>query len=252
MNYYSHHIGDFNSATRHLSILERGVYRELLDLYYESEQPLTSDLPALARRICARSQEERDALRMVLEEFFVASECGYTQKRADEEIQTYRDRCEKASRAGRLSGAARSLKAGSTQNERPFIPSSSDAERSLPSSSTQEQPTNTNNQEPIPITKTKTKRRRDAAPDLVFPESLKSDVFRIEWSKWIAYRTEMKRPLQSQTMHAQIARLAEVGEEAAIAAIKASIANGWRGLFTQNQTQTSKHTNEPSPYATDW
>jgi len=251
MNYYSHHIGDFNSATRHLSILERGVYRELLDLYYESEQPLTSDLTALARRICARSQEERDALRMVLEEFFSLSEGGYTQKRADEEIQTYRNRCEKASRAGRLSGAARSLKAASTQNERPFSPSSADAERSVAASSTQEQPTNTNNQEPI--TKTKTKRRRDAAPDIVFPESLKSDGFQVEWRKWISYRIEMKKPLQPATIQAQLAQLAEAGEEAAIAAIKDSIANGWRGLFINNQTKTSKHTsNENSPYAADW
>ncbi|MCY3212700.1 DUF1376 domain-containing protein, partial [Acinetobacter baumannii] len=27
MNYYQHHIGDFNNATRHLSLIERAIYR---------------------------------------------------------------------------------------------------------------------------------------------------------------------------------------------------------------------------------
>ena len=42
MNYYQHHIGDFNNATRHLSLVERAIYRDLLDMYYDTEQPPTS------------------------------------------------------------------------------------------------------------------------------------------------------------------------------------------------------------------
>ena len=40
MNYYPFHIGDYLSATRHLSWEEDCAYRRLLDVYYTSEKPL--------------------------------------------------------------------------------------------------------------------------------------------------------------------------------------------------------------------
>lgn len=51
VKYYSHHIGDFDRATRHLTRIERSVYRDLLDVYYDTEQQLTLDLQALCRKI---------------------------------------------------------------------------------------------------------------------------------------------------------------------------------------------------------
>lgn len=49
MNYYQHHIGDFNNATRHLSLVERAIYRDLLDMYYDTEKPIdASNLERLA------------------------------------------------------------------------------------------------------------------------------------------------------------------------------------------------------------
>jgi len=47
MNYYPHHIGDFNSATRHLTRIERSVYRDLIELYYDTEAPLSRDVDKL-------------------------------------------------------------------------------------------------------------------------------------------------------------------------------------------------------------
>ena len=32
MNYYSHHIGDYLTATAHLTLLEHGAYRRLIDI----------------------------------------------------------------------------------------------------------------------------------------------------------------------------------------------------------------------------
>lgn len=107
MNHYPHHIGDFNSATRHLTFVERALYRELLDLYYDTERPLIADEAKLARRIVANSDELREALRVVLEEFFVLGDDGWHNDRCDREIAAYHAKQEQQSRAGRASAAKR-------------------------------------------------------------------------------------------------------------------------------------------------
>ena len=88
MNYYQHHIGDFNNATRHLSRLERSIYRDLLDLYSDLEKPLQLDFDKLARRIMVEDGE-RGAMRDVLNEFFVLQDDGYHNARADREIASF-------------------------------------------------------------------------------------------------------------------------------------------------------------------
>ena len=90
MHYYPHHIGDFNAATRHLSRLERSIYRDLIELYYETEAPISIDLERVARRIVATSPDERSALRDVLNEFFTPGPEGWSHKRCEEELAKYR------------------------------------------------------------------------------------------------------------------------------------------------------------------
>lgn len=89
MNYYNHHIGDYLIETAHLSILEDGAYRRLLDLYYAKEAPITSDETQLFRVTRARSQDEQAAIRAVLSEFFTLTESGWTHSKADEAIAAY-------------------------------------------------------------------------------------------------------------------------------------------------------------------
>ena len=107
MNHYPHHIGDFNNATRHLTFVERALYRELLDLYYDTEKPLNSDTEKLARRVLANTPELRAVLDVVLEEFFVRTPEGWINARCEREIEKYRAQAEQASRAGKASAAAR-------------------------------------------------------------------------------------------------------------------------------------------------
>ena len=90
MNYYSHHIGDFDRATRHLTRIERSVYRDLLDTYYDTEQPLTLDRAALCRKILARSNEEATAVEQTLNEFFIETPTGWYHQRCEEELVAYR------------------------------------------------------------------------------------------------------------------------------------------------------------------
>ena len=96
MNYYERHIGDYLKDTAHLSLLEHGVYTRLLDVYYTREGPVPAR--EVARLIGARSREEREALAVVLAEFFEhqqADDC-FHQKRADAEIERFQDKQRKA------------------------------------------------------------------------------------------------------------------------------------------------------------
>lgn len=90
MNYYPHHIGDYRKDTAHLSLLEHGVYRQLLDTYYTSEKPLPLDDAILMRTHCARSAEEMQAVKNVLTDFFVCTDDCYVHKRCDIVIEAYR------------------------------------------------------------------------------------------------------------------------------------------------------------------
>jgi uncharacterized protein YdaU (DUF1376 family) len=86
VNYYKRHIGDYAAATRHLSLLEHGVYTILMDVYYSSEKALPLELRDVQRLVGARSEEEREAVRVVLEEFFDQTPDGWHQGRCDQEI----------------------------------------------------------------------------------------------------------------------------------------------------------------------
>lgn len=93
MHVYSHHIGDFNTATRHLSRLERSIYRDALEYYYVTECALdASDFGRLARRLLCESPEEQAALQFVLDEFFDLDIDGarYVQPRCERELAEYR------------------------------------------------------------------------------------------------------------------------------------------------------------------
>jgi uncharacterized protein YdaU (DUF1376 family) len=94
MNYYQHHIGDYLVDTAHLSILEDGAYRRLMDRYYTTEAPITSDESVLFRVLRARTDEEKEAVRTVLAEFFAPTEAGWTHKRCEAEIAAYRAKAE--------------------------------------------------------------------------------------------------------------------------------------------------------------
>jgi uncharacterized protein YdaU (DUF1376 family) len=86
MHFYQFHIGDYKSHTHHLSLTEDLAFRRLLDHYYLHEVPIKQR--DIARQIGMRDNEQ-DVL-TVLDEFFVSTENGYINPRADEEISKYR------------------------------------------------------------------------------------------------------------------------------------------------------------------
>lgn len=103
MNYYQHHIGDYRRDTAHLSLLEHGVYRQLLDMYYLSETKIPEETEVVYRRLCARTDDEKKAVDTILAEFF-NRENGWVQTRCDKEIAEYQSKADRARINGKLGG----------------------------------------------------------------------------------------------------------------------------------------------------
>ena len=89
INYYEHHLGDYAEATAHLSFIEDAAYSRLMRKVYATELPLPADIKSVQRLVGARSKDERDAVAVVLEEFFVLSPEGWRNSRCDSEIAKY-------------------------------------------------------------------------------------------------------------------------------------------------------------------
>jgi uncharacterized protein YdaU (DUF1376 family) len=109
MNYYSHHIGDYRRDTGHLSLLEHGVYRQLLDMYYLSEEKIPKETQVVYRRLSAKTEEEKNAVDTVLSEFFKLSE-GWEHTRCEREISEYKGRADRSRHNGKLGGRPQKTK----------------------------------------------------------------------------------------------------------------------------------------------
>jgi uncharacterized protein YdaU (DUF1376 family) len=104
MYHYQKNIGDYRSATMHFSLLEHGIYNQLLDWYYLDERPLSKDNRTLFRRLSASSETEQQAVLDVLNEMFILTDDGWTHKRVDREIAQYKAKSQQAREAGKLGG----------------------------------------------------------------------------------------------------------------------------------------------------
>jgi len=104
MHYYSFNIGDYRRDTGHLSTLEHGIYRQLLDWYYLDEKPIPTETQSVMRRLRLVSDSELNSLKNVLADFFELREDGYHQARCDADIAAYHKRSEANQSNGKLGG----------------------------------------------------------------------------------------------------------------------------------------------------
>lgn len=118
MNYYEHHLGDYAKDTAHLTMLEHGAYRLLLDRYYGTEQGIPGDQAHRVAR--ARTREEKAAVDAVLSEFFTLADGVWKNGRAEEEIAKAQAKINASQENGKKGGRPRKAKPGSeteTQEE---------------------------------------------------------------------------------------------------------------------------------------
>jgi hypothetical protein len=137
MHYYQFHIGDYRSATAHLSNDEDLAYRRLLDMYYDTENPIPLDVTWVAKRIRISNSVVQD----VLNDMFEKKDDGFHQMRCDKELVVYKG----FSDAGKRGAAKRWSKGGDSP---PITP-----------------PMLTNNQEPVTNNQSKYICPPDGEPD---------------------------------------------------------------------------------------
>ena len=102
MNYYARHLGDYAKDTAHLSMIEHGAYSLLLDRYYATEQGIPEDQVYRVTR--ARSKEEKQAVDVVLDEFFKLVDGVWTNRRAEDEITKAQSKVKAAKENGKRGG----------------------------------------------------------------------------------------------------------------------------------------------------
>lgn len=102
MNYYERHLGDYAKDTAHLSMMEHGAYNLLLDRYYATEVGIPE---GQAHRVArARSKEEKQAVDVVLDEFFELVDGVWINNRTESEIAKFRRKSDAARENGKKGG----------------------------------------------------------------------------------------------------------------------------------------------------
>jgi uncharacterized protein YdaU (DUF1376 family) len=140
MHSYNHNIKTFNNATRFLTRVQRALYRDLIEMYYDKEGPIdASDFDDLCIEIMANTEQEKADLAYVLKKFFVLTGGVYTHNYCDEQIEKFRANSTAKSIAGKASAEAKKNRIQQRHNTR-----STDVQQN----STNHKPI-TNNQEPL-------------------------------------------------------------------------------------------------------
>lgn len=203
MHYYQFNIGDYIKHTAHLTLIEDITYRRLLDLYYDTEQPITQNNPLVSRKL----RVPQDALETVLSEFFILTEKGYINPRADAEIAEYHEFCARQKANGIKGGRPKKTHGLPTANP----------------SLTQPEPKITLNTNHKPLNK----QRGDKSP-FVLPDKINPEV----WKDWHDYRNTKKgwTAKAKQLSLNTLLKLAEKGHNPKLI-IETSIERGWTGLF---------------------
>jgi uncharacterized protein YdaU (DUF1376 family) len=254
MNYYPHHIGDFRSGTVNMSRQSRWIYRDMMDVYYDTEKPLPEDLDVLCDMIGVETDEERRIVERLLRFKFTKSEDGYRHERCETEIAAYHHKAAQARANGK--GGGRPRKQSGTNEKPSGFPSGFDPE---PSSNQDEtgskanQEPITNNQEPIkdiPPTPRKRGNGFDASA-IELPDWLDRE----DWQSWVADRKDRKKPVTEEGAKRQIQQLAGYradGHQPG-AVIANSIAGGYQGLFPPRiQARASPGRQTHSQRIADW
>lgn len=149
MNYYPFHIGDFRSGTANMSRLQRAIYRDLLDIYYDTEKPLPLDLEEVFESVGASSDEERRIVERLLRFKFDKQDDGYHHEICEKVIGEYHAKAETAKSNGKLGGRPPKAKPNPNKPSGLSVGTGSEPDRNpIATGSQANQEPITNNQEP--------------------------------------------------------------------------------------------------------
>jgi uncharacterized protein YdaU (DUF1376 family) len=218
MKYFSKHLGDFATATKRLSLAEKGAYNELMDYYYSTETPLPADLDELCRIAGAFSEQERAAVDKVSQQFFEKVDGQLFQAKIEEQILAYNEEAEK----NRLNGG---------KGGRPPKPKNNPVDNPVGSVSyTQSggqkkaKPVTSNH-----ISKPNGLDKSAGEPRLELPAWIPADT----WSDFLAMRKQIRKPMGEAAVRLAVKKLDELrasGNDPKLV-IEQSIMSSWSGFF---------------------
>lgn len=115
MHYYKRNLGDYYKKAGRLTIIQHGVYNLLLDACYDREKFPTRE--EAIDWVWASTEEEVAAVDLCLRRFFTLNDDGtYYQQRIAEELEEYRQFCEKQARNGKRGGRPKKAAPGTEKN----------------------------------------------------------------------------------------------------------------------------------------
>lgn len=207
LHYYQFQIKSYRAATDHLTNEEDLAYRRLIEHYYDTEQPITQNIPLVSRRLRLGIPE----VETILHEFFVLQDDGWHHEFCDEEIAKYHAYTEKQKANGIKGGRPKK------EQENPKKPTGLPKKPSVKPITNKEQLI-TNN-----------KQIQDT------PSGLSLEA----WEKWVNYRKEIKKPYKSpSSILAAQKKLASFGNQQ-MKSVDESISNQWQGLFEPRKEKTN-------------
>lgn len=198
MYYYKHHIGDFRSGTANMTRQERWLYRDMLDVYYDKEQPLPIDIQDVCDSIGATDEEVR-LIAKILRLKFNQTETGWVHERCEIELNTYRANGDTARENGKKGGRPRKNNPAGSNPVASGMPSGTQRE---PTGNPEESGSQANhkplttNQEPL------TNKVKPAVP----PEGVTDDVREV-FAYWQGQRGHERAKLDDKRKKAIKARL---------------------------------------------
>ena len=192
MHYYNFNIGDYMKHTLHLTPEEDLAYRRILDMYYDTESAIPSNIPLVSRRLRMDSK----IVESVLNEFFDLTEEGYKNYRADGEIADYHKFLEKQKANGRLGGRPK-------KGKKPIgNPAITQAEPKITLNNKQQ---TTNNKQ------------------INTPEGVSIDL----WNDFLVYRKRLKAPVTDRVL-ARLIKEADLAKMPLDQVLETIIFKGWR------------------------
>jgi len=216
MHYYQFNIGDYASHTRYLTQSQDLAYRRLLDLYYLHEKPIPKENPAalIGMNDCLTSVEQ------VLNDYFILTDNGWVNKRANEQIDEYRNKQKSASLAGKKSAEVRKASKDAIP-EQPFNDRSTDVQPTI-------------NHKPLTI------KHKPIKDNYVSPVGVSPEV----WQDFVQQRKAKKAAI-TETAIKGIEREANKAGISLNAALQEICARGWTGFKAEWYTK-EKQSNEPA------
>jgi len=182
MHYYKFNIADYRKDTGHLSTIEHGIFRQLIDWYYLDEQPIPIETQVVSRRLRLGS-DDLISLENVLSDFFQKTDKGYVHKRIEFEIREYHEQAEKNKANGKRGGRPKK-----TQSVISGLPDESQ---------------NNPNHKPITINHKPEKR----ATVVACPQGVGEEV----WQDWLQLRKAKKAPVTQTVVNSAIKEAEKAG-----------------------------------------